>query len=255
MTAYIKIERLLPAQVSSTYRLNITKREMELILQGYPPWYQNPLSLPGGRHVPHPIVEESDLSRGGWVVAVGLSPTRPIATDFMERKDGSVVILDRALGRVAQCLGNIQRAFPEEGRVSTARSLVEDVISMIGSFGYSGSHLHFLYERANFKDCIADPARPRGRRNLPIFTEGLTDRQIMRTLKVLNYDEQLTDDEASELRPVLQTVLQASMCGVFKVVIHLYVVGARRSRPCVLPPELETDGLIYVRERWESLED
>src|SRR5271156_141202 len=45
MTAYIQIQRPLPTHISSTYRLDVTKREMELILQGYPPWYQNPLSL------------------------------------------------------------------------------------------------------------------------------------------------------------------------------------------------------------------
>lgn len=249
MTAYAQIRRDLPTILSDEYRLDVTKHEMELIFRGYPPWYQNPLSIEGGRHVQHPIVDESDLSRGGWIVAVGLSPTRPVTRHFLERQNRSLVIVERAIERVICCLKNLETAFPGVGMVPSAHTVVRQVHARIGGgFGYSGSHLHRLFVVAGFERLVT-------RRHPPKFIKGLTDEQIITTMKVFNYDEPLTTDEITQLRPVLESVVQACLLGVFKVVNHLYVIGARKDRPCPLPPELDNDGLVYIRERWESLED
>jgi hypothetical protein len=248
LTAYIQLRRPLPTNFRRPYRLDVTKREMELILQGYPPWYQNPLSLPDNRYIPHPILDPSDLSRGGWIVAVGLSPTVPVAPDFMDRdSDGRVVIVDRALDRMVHCLENLEKAFPGDQSVSIAHKLMQDVRS-IRRFGYSGSHLNALFRHSNFEQ---------GRQRWYAFresTEGLTNQQISTAMQVFSRYAPPTNDEITELRPVLKTVFRAALVGTHQVLSHLYIADGR-PQPYVLPPDLTKDGLVYVRERWPSLED
>ena len=244
LTAYIQVLRPPIVHISSTYRLDVTKREMELILQGYPPWYQNPLRLPGGRAVPHPIRDQSDLSRGGWIVAVGASPTLPVPVDFMDRKENVVVIVDQALDRVIHCLENLRDAFPEEERVSVARTLVAKVRSENSRFGCSRSRMVNLFKKANFNyHYLSD------------ITSGLTSQQINISMAVFNQYERLTSEQKVELEPVLETALRVAMLGVYRVVVHLNSFEARTDRLRITSPHLERDGFVYVRERWTSLED
>ncbi|ETN43575.1 uncharacterized protein HMPREF1541_02734 [Cyphellophora europaea CBS 101466] len=247
-TAYVKIQRGLPNSLNHFCRLDVTKREMELIFQGYPPWYQNPLSVGRGRHVTHPIIDESDLHRGGWIFAVGLSPTRPTLGNFLEIKGGSMLIVERGLRRVIRCLKNLELAFYGELRVSAAHTLVEGLHwwYAVGG-GYGPSRARELFYKAGFKDLLVGPD----------FIEGLTDSQIITGMKVFNYDEPLTDKEITQLRPVLESVVRASVLGVRKVIDHvgIPIISTEEIMPCSLPPELTNDGYVYVRERWDSLED
>jgi hypothetical protein len=247
LTAYIQLRRPFPTDFRRPYRLDV-RNEMELILQGYPPWYQNPLSLPNNRYIPHPILHPSDLSRGGWIVAVGLSPTVPVAPDFMDRdSDGRVVIVDRALDRMVHCLETLEKAFPEEQSVSTAHRLMQ-YVRFIRRFGYSGSYLNALFRHSNFEQ---------GRQRWYAFresTEGLTNQQIGTAMQVFSRYTPPTNDDITELRPVLKTALRAALVGTHQVLSHFYVADGR-PQPYVLPPNLIKDGLVYIRERWPSLED
>ncbi|KAG0651056.1 hypothetical protein D0Z07_2309 [Hyphodiscus hymeniophilus] len=55
----------------------LTKFEVERIVDGQPPFYRSTISIPGSRtiHLKHPFNKNhhSSISRGGWVLAVGLS--------------------------------------------------------------------------------------------------------------------------------------------------------------------------------------
>jgi hypothetical protein len=244
-TAYLTVQRELPPNLARYYRLDATKHEMDLMLLGYPPWYQNPLLVGSGRLVPHPILDESDLHRGGWIVAVGLSPTRPITRHFWTKEERSEVVL-RATHRIITCFGNLERAFPDEEIVPLATSVVQQVHKSQGKgFGYSGSHLRIIFDAGGF-EC---------RRNGRNFSDELSDEQIVSTMNVFSYDRPLTSDEISLLGPNLETCIRACLLGVSEVFFHLFVVGERHDRPVPIPPELEGGGFIYMREKWKSLED
>jgi hypothetical protein len=65
-------------------RIELTKKELEHILDGYPPWYSESLILANGNSIPHPIKSMEDVARGGWIIAVGLSPTLPTEQKLLE---------------------------------------------------------------------------------------------------------------------------------------------------------------------------
>lgn len=59
------------------HRHNLTKLELELMLAGYPPWYRQAFRTHGeGFELSFPLSTSppnmSDVSRGGWIVALGL---------------------------------------------------------------------------------------------------------------------------------------------------------------------------------------
>jgi hypothetical protein len=250
MTAYMTVKTSVPAPRFGHYRLDVSKLEMELILQGYPPWYQNPMQLGRGREVQHPILDESDLSRGGWIIAVGLSPTLPITRHFWTKAD-KLKIVDRALNRIVACFANIELAYPGNPAVAKAHTVAKLVQkSSKSGFGYSGSHLMMLYREHGFDALITSALR--GSTEL---VEDLSDEQAVTAMNVFSFDEKLAQDQVAILEDRLEIVLQVCLLGVFKVLYHLYVVGSRHDRPCPIPVELEGDGYIYVRERWAAVED
>jgi hypothetical protein len=46
------------------------------MLNGYPPWYRKTIRTRGNVDFDFPIWSKNDVSRGGWIVAVGLGNTR-----------------------------------------------------------------------------------------------------------------------------------------------------------------------------------
>ena len=51
---------------------SVSKQDLELFLQGYPPLYKTFIKLPDDSTVQGPIRSVADITRGGWIVAVGL---------------------------------------------------------------------------------------------------------------------------------------------------------------------------------------
>lgn len=54
-----------------------TKSEIEMILQGYPPFYLESLRIPDTAEVPNPLPSSRDTKRGGWIVGIGLDIRGP----------------------------------------------------------------------------------------------------------------------------------------------------------------------------------
>ncbi|KAK6821898.1 hypothetical protein PG987_014723 [Apiospora arundinis] len=54
------------------FRPNLSKLEVQCLLEGYPPWYRESFKTIHNISLPFPIRDARDISRGGWVVAVGL---------------------------------------------------------------------------------------------------------------------------------------------------------------------------------------
>ena len=143
MTAYFNLERPLQGLRSEEhpYRLDVTKLEMSCILKGYHPWFQPHLALANGKSILHPIRNADDTARGGWIVAVGLSSTLPVAYHFMSR-DGECesktkrTPLAHAFRRLLRCLQEVAQAIPGSPLVKSA----QDIISWTSSKLIDGSN-------------------------------------------------------------------------------------------------------------------
>jgi hypothetical protein len=65
--------------------LNLTKEEVESILQGYPPFYTATIPLSDTAHVVSPISGPEDITRGGWIIGIGICYNRfPLFTHNMD---------------------------------------------------------------------------------------------------------------------------------------------------------------------------
>ncbi len=53
--------------------MQYTKVELTALMNGYPPWYRERIVCAHGPSTPFPIRNDADITRGGWVVAVGLA--------------------------------------------------------------------------------------------------------------------------------------------------------------------------------------
>lgn len=63
----------------------LTKNECARILQGHPPYYRERVQTYRGDYFPYPEMANGGIRRGGWVVAVALSPTLPTAAYIVQQ--------------------------------------------------------------------------------------------------------------------------------------------------------------------------
>ncbi|KAK8880194.1 hypothetical protein PGQ11_001488 [Apiospora arundinis] len=54
------------------FRSTLSKLELQSLLEGYPPWYRESFTTIDNIKLPFPIRDARDITRGGWIVAVGL---------------------------------------------------------------------------------------------------------------------------------------------------------------------------------------
>jgi hypothetical protein len=228
-------------------RIQVTKMEMDCILKGYPPWYQDPLSLSNGHSVPHPIQDGSDVYRGGWIVAVGLSSTRPTALAFMETRkmDGlrNYVAVGRAFDRVLHSMTNLGKSF-REPRVRIAQELV---LSAYASERMAPSAFRDLFRRS----LLTEDFGP-GWFECTDFAQNLTNDQSKLIMQVFNQYEELSDDQIQGLDGILKTALRAALVGTYKVVTTILYDRTTHFR---MLPELMQDRHIYVFERRDDYEN
>lgn len=130
-----------------------TKREIELILEGYPPQYVETIRIPQVGQtasdqmqsasnqwlcIPSPIQERADINRGGWIIAAALhSYTGEGSTRWFDAGIGHImetttlylhgggtiedfVPWQRAVQRLRHVLLEILKAFPEQEILITA---------------------------------------------------------------------------------------------------------------------------------------
>lgn len=112
---------------------SVYKREMEKILEGYPPWYRTQLKLPNIGNMDHPIQSAKDIRRGGWIIAIGFNYVKPIAHHLMRFKlteEGyrRYYDLHQAFERMVRCANQIANQMKEEvqdGTTGTEQQLYE----------------------------------------------------------------------------------------------------------------------------------
>jgi hypothetical protein len=213
--------------------VSLTKREVQLMLQGYPPFYREIVTLAHGPYVPHPIRNEQDIERGGWIIAVGFhdkchplalytlpNQAEDLGNSYFERSNGGP--FRNAIKRVLDVLKDVMLPiFPDDSVRNVIRAVNYMVVHRTGS-GVPDS-------------------------DVPVDSfDQLTGQQCSIAMKIFNDLRPLKAEEEKRLRPVLLPVLRAAFLGSFIVTQYLKDIGVQ----LILPKLLEDHRYrpIYLRD-------
>jgi hypothetical protein len=248
--------------VKSAQSLRRTKSEIEMILQGYPPFYLESLCLPDATQVPNPLPSFRDTKRGGWIVGIGLDIRNPecyvpwthnmgqvheCPADFKDRggwlgpapwKHTDLVY---SVKRFGQALANIRNCFPTDETIACAFRLFSDMTTGNFDFGCSAPMENVLPDYPEIARVV----------NMLLPLE-----QSKIAINAFNHWMPLTDEERALFRAYTPQILGAAFRGLFKVFMYgHYSLG--RSGPCKLPPlpELQDHKYIYLTSCEPTLND
>ncbi len=220
-------------------RAEYTKKEITALMDGYPPWYREQVVCSHGPTIPFPIHSTADITRGGWVVAVGLMDHHRIPTALYivpntadQQKDGDYfgrtngLHLRTAVQRVYEVLLILQTEYIQGCK--DLDKVVAAVEYMIRTGTGSGVERK-LPGRAVTGGSITQLDAKECK-----FAMQLFNRTVW------------TDADIQTLRPILAPVLQAAFDGCYQVVQYLKDTGMR----LVLPHSLGDDWSrkVYLRD-------
>ena len=233
-------------------RLNITKVEIDFLLLGYPPWYTVKLLLANGESVPHPIISCESISRGGWVAAVGLSPTRPFLNSCMPSNHGETNIhdltpLERAFDRIIWRLSNLRTIFPSEAMlIDEAYRLVTTLRFKFNSHSMTSSVFRYSVFATQFgdRDWFEHHTEQAVRRQ---FARGLSTEDSLLIIDVFTHYSDLTAGEIEALRPIIIVALRAVLVGCWEVFFYTHIF-----KRVQFPPELDKFQTVYLRDESEE---
>ncbi len=241
-----------PLELLEGFRLHITKVVMNFLLLGYPPWYSEKLLLANGEIVPHPITSYEDISRGGWVAAVGLSPTRPFLNSCMPSNHGETNIhkltpLERAFDRIIWRLSNLKTIFPSEAM------LIDEACSLVTTLRFESSR-HSMVSvvfrnyrfTAHFRDMnwFEHHTEQAARRQ---FARSLSTEDSLLIINVFTHYSELTTGEIENLAPIIIVALRAVLVGCWEV--FFYTHNLERVQ---IPPELDKFQTVYLKDKYEE---
>jgi hypothetical protein len=237
---------------SSFFRIQVSKKEMDLVSQGYSPWYQDPLSLANGSRVPHPIQENADMYRGGWIVAIGLSPTPPITFAFLGLEGGEKMqkhVL-RALERIKHRLKNLFQIF-RDPKIETAIGLVNLARSVVKG---SCSQSRFNEQSSRYSLKLGFEMYWYERDTQLGFAETLTDNDCILAMQIFNQYEDLSDSQKLSLEGILMSTIRATLLGVYQVAIFDPLCGWEILQE-KLPSDLLSDRRVYLYREHRNFDD
>jgi hypothetical protein len=220
--------------LEGTFQRSLTKKEVERLIMGYPPFYREKLQIrPGGSITVRPIRSEEDVPRGGWVIAAGFSNTKPVPVYMDVRKHGKRTragVFWKSFERVKAILqGPISQAFPDNDDV---QRILAGVTFMLEKETDSGGH-SFLSESS-----IS---------GLDLST--LSQDQYVTAIKIFNQPPRLSSTDLEKLReelaPILGVTLKAAFLGVHNCFV--YMKNAGRELNVMLPEGLHSTSKVYLQ--------
>ncbi|KAI1505747.1 hypothetical protein F5X99DRAFT_216846 [Biscogniauxia marginata] len=222
--------------VFRTERQMLTKTELDCMLSGYPPWYREKYKTRASIEVPFPISSHEDVSRAGWILAVGLMDDRidnqaPLALyRCLDEPDEPGFRQNGRIFRqaVARCRDHIQEHilphFPGNQDVADAIRALNWLVERFtgsgmpeGGLGRSPSHSGRTLPHLKYSDCR-------------FICQNFND-----------YCE-LDTKAKTRLEPILFPTMAAAIHGAYDIVQYLKDDGMELK----IPPEL----LPLDREVW-----
>lgn len=217
--------------IGSKIQRNLTKHEVECLLDGYPPFYREYMTC-NNFFVPSPIQSIEDVARGGWVIGVGLSSTEPILIYMDTLRDSKAkrgTVFYRSFIRVkAVLVNNIQPLFPDDKNV---QATINAITYMIEEETQSG------VERALQGSDMASEAKL------------LSQPECILAMRIFNdsprLDSVALDSLRQEITPILFPVLKAALEGVTTCIA--YVKNPGREMDMMIPKLLEDAESVFVQ--------
>ena len=220
-------------------RMEYTKAELTALMYGYPPWYREHVVCAHGPSMPFPIRLNSDITRGGWVIAVGLADSgtrKPMALYIVpnladQQTDGSYhartngLHLRIAVQRVHAVLKNVREHIINEPRLD---AVIKPIGFMMETSTGSGVE-RLLPGRTVTGGSIQQLNKTHCEFAMTLFN-GLVP----------------TDADIQNLRPILAPVLQAAFHGCYEIIQYLKDTGMRLVLPQCLGDDLSRK--IYLRD-------
>ena len=263
LTASFKMNNV-PPEWKVDALVSVSKSELSRILQGYPPWYRTTLYLANGTEVPHPIRSVADLTRGGWIAAIGLSRTMPLMSHCMavEPLDGKtgkqkLVHVASALDRILYRLGSLMTTFPEHmALIQEAQKLIRLVARetyLTNTVRMNTSLVYGCFAASSFVRTFGDDWFDYRQKEKRKFVKELSKEQCLVIMGVFAKHGKLMEVEVEGLRGCLLPALRAVLVGGWEV--YDYVMSGRRE---VWESNLEGDSekVVWLRvgDRGEDLD-
>ena len=218
----IKENNVLVAHLKGTVHRNLTKKTIEGILAGYPPWYRESLTMPHGPVVPYPILSRDDIFRAGWVIAVGLGENPPLPLVLSHEK-----LNDKPIKRVWEILEHkLKPHFSTDTNIEAACEAVD-----------------FMWKRqtASGVDMFLTKDLERHWRQ----ASPLNDHECIFAMAVFNDYSKLTERDKERLKPILLPVICTAIRGSYTVVRRL----RRGPNTLFIPNCLRDPGrLVFLRD-------
>lgn len=205
-------------------RVQYTKAELTALMNGYPPWYRERVVCAHGPSMPFPIQNDADITRGGWVVAVGLTDSdkrKPMALYTVpnladQQTDGSYYArtnglhLRIAVQRVYDILKNLREHISNNPKLDAVINAVQYMIETNTGSGVE----RYLPQRTVNGGSIAQLNGVQCKFAMTLFN-GLVP----------------TDADIQNLHPILAPVLQAAFDGCYEIIQYLKDTGMRLVLP------------------------
>jgi hypothetical protein len=251
----------------------LTKKEAELLLEGYPPLYRSSYTIRSGE-VDSPIRDHSDIDRGAWIVHCGLSnpsssrslqfhdvPQYYIATGDSGTSPYHGSIMQAAVERFGMALEKVSAAFPQNTTLTIAIELYKDWIDPKTSFLLGApSSCYYYRPNGSIRDLKERGKAMFGRGSWP-YSPGphvrkLEPRQWQIAMGIFNHHgiSMLNNEEMQLLSVHLPTIMQVAMRGLLRVMVdgedsYSFHGGKSRLQFAHLPatPELAGHKYVYVR--------
>ncbi|KDR79442.1 hypothetical protein GALMADRAFT_137274 [Galerina marginata CBS 339.88] len=220
---------------------NLTVKEINCLLRGYPPYYREYLDCYNQR-VPSPIRNDADVYRGGWIIGVGLSSTTPVPLyfdTFRAPTEDRGTVFWKAITRVKTIVeNNIKPLFPDERVARNIQATINGLDYLIKEKTISG-----LTHTLQYSDMAGYTAR------------NLTQNECATVIRIFNDSPRL--DEAGlarlkdELSPMLLEVLAAALDGARTCVDYVRNPGRELDR--MMPDILAQAERVFLRGCEDSL--
>ncbi|PVH92342.1 hypothetical protein DM02DRAFT_733756 [Periconia macrospinosa] len=238
-----------------------TKQEIEMILQGYPPFYLATIHVSDTVQAKSPISSYDDVTRAGWIVAIGLDSHRtpPLKTHNMgigcdlpegwkHRKSCAWITTTMvySVKRFGEALENLQVSFPNDERIKCANEIFSDLTT--GKYNISNTRPQDqLYRYPALLTTDYYETRE--------YRLELGKDQWELAMCAFNRLEPLTHEGKELFRNFMVPILQAAIVGL----LHVFLYEHYRNRPQMawkLPTFSEIQGRkhIYLTS-CESVED
>ncbi len=193
---------------------HLTKNDADGILRGYPPFYREKLYTVKGDEVRHPIRDVADVSRGGWIAAIGLCRLFVVGKHRMRKPDlgpeesiAPLLYVIRPFKRILEVLDRFKEAFGALGNLPLVCNMAKGIRTRERSTTSRSEAWFFESELLV----------PYGGRDIETrkHLEDLTARQCQTAMDAFNHFSPLSKREIRILEPVLDKVLIAVLHGMF----------------------------------------